>query len=247
MFSQSPFACRFEWGLKGVRDAAFRGDIIIIVDVLSFSSAVVTAAHYGAKIFPSFDYESAYLFAEQTGGTVALKRDEAYGGPSLSPLSYGPSDKGRHYILPSPNGSACASSLSGKGNTLLCGSLINAESAAEKAMEIKDERSITVIACGEQWTDVTASENSLRPCLEDYLGAGAILSFLHGSKSPEASVCNFSFLSVREKLEDLIWDCGSGRELRKKGYEEDVTYCSRLNLYNTVPVFVKDHFESSEQ
>lgn len=246
MFSQSSFTCRFEWGLKGVRDAALRGDIIIIVDVLSFSSAVVTAAHYGAKIFPSPDYESAYVFAEQAGGIVALKRDEAYGGPSLSPLSYGPADKGKNYILPSLNGSTCASFISGKGNTLFCGSLLNAEAVADKAMEIKGKRSITVIACGEQWNDVTGHENSLRPCLEDYLGSGAILSFLHGSKSPEASVCNFSFLSVREKLEDLIWDCGSGRELQQKGYDEDVKYCSRLNVYNTVPILVKDHFENSE-
>lgn len=51
-FDQSPYEIKLEWGQRGAREASGRGDIIIIVDVLSFSSTVVTALDYGAEIFP---------------------------------------------------------------------------------------------------------------------------------------------------------------------------------------------------
>ncbi|MFT9596793.1 hypothetical protein [Mesobacillus sp.] len=43
MFSQSLYECKVEWGRRGAREAAERGDIVIIVDVLSFSSTIVAA------------------------------------------------------------------------------------------------------------------------------------------------------------------------------------------------------------
>ncbi|WP_223589152.1 2-phosphosulfolactate phosphatase [Neobacillus bataviensis] len=36
--------------------------------------------------------------------------------------------------------------------------------------------------------------------------------------------------------------CGSGRELRGRGFEDDVIHCSRLNAYQTVPILNNDHF-----
>lgn len=46
-FDQSPYECRMEWGRRGAREAAERGDIVIIVDVLSFSSTVISAVSRG--------------------------------------------------------------------------------------------------------------------------------------------------------------------------------------------------------
>ncbi|HZG57243.1 hypothetical protein [Paenibacillus sp.] len=43
-FDQSPYGCRVEWGVRGAREAAVRGDIVIVVDVFSFSSTVTAAA-----------------------------------------------------------------------------------------------------------------------------------------------------------------------------------------------------------
>jgi 2-phosphosulfolactate phosphatase len=80
--------------------------------------------------------------------------------------------------------------------------------------------------------------------MEDYLGAGAILSYLEGEKSPEVEVCMGAFVQAEERLDVLIWDSGSGRELRKRGFAEDVEHCSGLNVYQSVPILKDNHFVS---
>jgi hypothetical protein len=68
----------------------------------------------------------------------------------------------------------------------------------------------------------------LRPAIEDYLGAGAILAQLSGSKSPEAEVCINAFRNSKQDPARLIWNSGSSRELRQRGFEHDVAHSSRL-------------------
>src|SRR5438874_13635586 len=43
---------RLDWGRAGVRRAAERRDIIVVVDVLRFTTTVVTALHHGVSIYP---------------------------------------------------------------------------------------------------------------------------------------------------------------------------------------------------
>ena len=44
--------CDLVWGYDGTRGAAVRDDVIIIVDTLSFSTAIVAGAESGAIIYP---------------------------------------------------------------------------------------------------------------------------------------------------------------------------------------------------
>jgi 2-phosphosulfolactate phosphatase len=241
MFDQSPYACRVEWGQRGAREAAARGDITIVVDILSFSSAVVSAVHHGAVIFPYPPplNEQAEAYAAEVGAELLLGRAEAakLGRPSLSPVSFGPHHEGKKYVMCSLNGAVC-SWTAAKVPALLIGSLLNASAVAEVANRLQAERgaTITVVPCGETWGDVREGENRLRPAIEDYLGAGAILSRLNGSKSPEAEVCIGAFRHAEPRLRELLWDCGSGRELRESGFEEDVAHASRVDAYPTVPM-----------
>ncbi|MCK9910495.1 2-phosphosulfolactate phosphatase, partial [Microbacteriaceae bacterium K1510] len=110
--------------------------------------------------------------------------------PSLSPVSFGADHRGKKFVLCSLNGAACTW-LASKVPALLVGSLLNASAAANLANQLQSETgaAITVIPCGEHWPAGKEDENSLRPAIEDYLGAGAILSKLAGSKSPEARFC----------------------------------------------------------
>lgn len=248
MFNQSSYDCRFDWGMTGTKNAAERGDITIIVDVLSFSSTAVTAVNYGAYIFPYASYGYGEFFAKQVGAEMCLNREDARkcGGHSLSPLTFSGKDKGKSYVLYSLNGATC-SRFAHKVAFLLIGCLLNASAVAREANSIhhRTGKAVTVIACGEQWQGPIEETNSLRPCIEDYLGAGAILAHLDGSKSPEVKVAVSAFNGVKTKTDELIWDSISGRELREQGFDEDVRFCSALDIYDSVPRLVEEHFENA--
>ncbi|MFP7299227.1 2-phosphosulfolactate phosphatase [Neobacillus niacini] len=245
MFDQSPYTCRVEWGRRGAREAAERGDIIIIVDVLSFSSTVVSALHYDAVIYPYPPNLDGKEYAKNINAEFILGRSEAAkaGKPTLSPVSFNEKHRNKKFVLTSLNGAFCTW-IASKVPALLIGSLLNAASVAEVCNQLRLQKnaSITVIPCGELWSDGKEEEDTLRPAIEDYLGAGAILSYLEGEKSPEAEVCIGAFQQAKPKLTQFIWDCGSGRELREKGFEADVGHCSLLNAYQTVPILKDNHF-----
>lgn len=146
-------------------------------------------------------------------------------------------------MLCSLNGAACTW-IASKVPALLIGCLLNATAVAEQAdnLRIKLGSSITVIPCGEKWPGGLENEDQMRPGIEDYLGAGMILSHLSGSKSPEAEVCIGAYESSKSKLADLIRDCASGRELRERGYEQDVIHCSQRDVTTMVPVLKENRF-----
>lgn len=245
LFSQSSYECKVEWGRRGAREAAERGDIVIIVDVLSFSSTVVSALKYEALIYPYPPHLDGKEYASSLGAEYILGRAESskIGKPTLSPVTFNPEHANKKYVLSSMNGSFCTW-IASKIPALLIGCLLNAASVAHAANQLKSETkaNITVVPCGEQWESVRENEDSLRPSMEDYLGAGAILANLQGSQSPEAIICAGAFKSVKQRVDTLMWESGSGRELRNRGYGDDVKHCTRLNVYETVPILHSNHF-----
>lgn len=246
IYGQAGFGCRFEWGLRGARAAAERGDILIIVDVLSFTSAVTAAVEHGADIFPYPMHDGAEAFARQVGAELRTAESVPAGSRTLSPLLYGPSDAGKRYVVRSPNGATCARHARA-APALLAGCLRNAAAVAEAANRLRadTDAAVTVIASGEKWKNVREGENTLRPCIEDYLGAGAILASLDGDRSPEAELCAAAFRAVEGRVDALVWDSASGRELRAWQFEEDVRFCARLNVSTAVPRLAGDHFTTA--
>ncbi|MFP7442885.1 2-phosphosulfolactate phosphatase [Bacillus infantis] len=248
LFDQSPYQCRVEWGKRGAREAAARGDIVIIVDVLSFSSAVVSAAAFGAEIYPYPPHLDGQKYAESLGADYIFGRAEAakLGKPTLSPVSFSEEHAGKKYVLISQNGAYCTW-IGAKATAVLAGSLLNASAAAAAANILQKQlgAGITIIPCGEKWADAGEHEDALRPAVEDYLGAGAILSYLDGEKSPEAAVCEGASQAAQPKLAEYLWECGSGRELRARGFEQDVVHCSRLDRMDAVPILKENRFVPS--
>jgi 2-phosphosulfolactate phosphatase len=135
-----------------------------------------------------------------------------------------------------PNGATC--SRYGRAvPRLFVGALVNAGAvgAAVSRLLTTTELAVTVLACGERWLEAS-EDGPLRFAVEDELGAGAILSHLDGPMSPEARLARGAYLAARGDLQDLLWECGSGRELRHKGLGADVRHAARLDLYEAVPV-----------
>jgi len=243
IFNQAPFQCRMDWGERGVIEASNRGDIIIVVDVLSFSSAITNAVHQGAIVYPFPKTGDIQEFGKLVNAKVCLGRIESQeaGVPSLSAPSFNKSHKGEKFVLSSRNGATCVMA-SKKDSNILIGCLLNVSSVASVANKIQKEKNlnITVVACGERWNSINGEVRELRPCVEDYLGAGAILKLLEGTKSPEARVCICAFENSRQNLAGLITDSSSGRELAAKGFLGDVTFSLQNDLFKEIPILTKD-------
>ena len=72
VFDQSEYNIRCEWGEKGVSLLAPISDVIIIVDVLSFTTSVEIATNQGALVYPyRWKDESAHEFAGSVAAEVA--------------------------------------------------------------------------------------------------------------------------------------------------------------------------------
>jgi 2-phosphosulfolactate phosphatase len=226
-YDQTECAVRFEWGEHGVTTLAPQSDVVVIVDVLSFSTCVDIATGNGAVILPyRWQDESAAAFAASQRALLAGARWSSTGGYSLSPASLVTILPGTRLVLPSPNGATLT--LLAERTTVLAGCLRNATAVAAMAEHLG--RAITVIAAGERWGD-----GSLRPAVEDLLGAGAIINALSGTRSPEAAAAAAAFCAVQAHLADTLRRCTSGKELIIRGFAMDVDLAGRLDCSTAVP------------
>lgn len=228
IFNQSEFDLRCEWGHQGVIQLAPISDVVIIVDILSFSTAVEIATNKGAIIFPYQWKDSSDLdYAKSIKAELATNRTSTT-GYSLSPQSLTQISTGTKLVLPSLNGSSLTLLT---GNTLtLAGCLRNCEAVARFAQKYGSK--IAVIPAGEKWEN-----GSLRFALEGLVGAGAILSYLSESLSPEAEAAVAVFNSFKNDLLSTLKKCSSGKELIARGFESDVELAAVMNISDCVPVF----------
>jgi 2-phosphosulfolactate phosphatase len=216
--------------------AAERGDILVVVDILRFSTAAVTAVHHGVALYPCTWNEDIHAFAQRVNAIAGGHRAGEDGRYTLSPLSYLQVEPGVRITLASPNGATCAR-YARSVPALFLGALVNAQAVAAAVSRLLDTTNlnVTVLACGERW-QTPSEDGDLRFAIEDYLGAGAIFSYLPQTKSPEALLCATAFQQTIPLLAEMLLECGSGRELQARGQADDVRHAANLNLYDTVPV-----------
>lgn len=235
-FNQSTYEVRCEWGERGARALAPLSDVIVIVDVLSFSTAVDVAVSRGAVVYP-FAGEGAAEFAAARGALLASP-GRAPGGYSLSPASLMALPAGAKLVLPSLNGATLtlAAREAAPSAVVFAGCLRNVTAVAAAARRFG--RRIAVIAAGERWP----ADRSLRPALEDWLGAGAIIARLPGSRSPEAEMAAAAFEMARADLPRFVRDTGSGRELIGRGFADDVVMATQEEASGAAPRLTKDAY-----
>jgi 2-phosphosulfolactate phosphatase len=225
-YDQSQYDVRCEWGEKGVRALSPGSDVVIIVDIFSFSTTVDIALSRGAVVFPFqrlAGVEPEKFAREKNADLVGNIPGAKY---PFRPQGMFDIPKNARLALPSANG-ATISLLAG-GVPTLTGCFRNRRAVAEHAQKMG--KKIAIIPCGERWED-----NSLRPGLEDWLAAGAIISALPGTRSPEAAAAAATFEAMHGDLENVLKGTASGRELQEKRNCNDAEIGAQIDCSDCVP------------
>ncbi|MFD5871689.1 2-phosphosulfolactate phosphatase [Streptomyces sp. NPDC060322] len=246
-FLQTGSGARFDWGPVGAQRLAADVGCLVIIDVLSFTTSVTVAVESGTRVFPhAWRDESASRFAEKMGARLAVGRRAATSERpwSLSPAALRSAPYTPRLVLPSPNGSSIAAAAGGA--TVIAGCLRNASAVGRWLVRHGYgtlDRPVAVIASGERWPD-----GSLRPALEDLLGAGAVLAALRkhggGALSPEAAAAADCFEAVPGVM-GAVAGSASGRELRDGGFAGDVDIATELDVSDIVPILTDGAFTAA--
>lgn len=221
-----------EWGLDGLLSRLDQTDVYVIVDVLSFSTCVDVAVEQGAHILPSREGPEAWELARESGAELATRRGRK-GRYTLSPVSFYEIPAGTTVVLPSANGASLCLETAEIPTFTAC--LRNSTAVAGAAVQIG--KRITVVAAGERWPN-----GSLRPALEDWIGAGAVVARMAARRTPEASAAEAAFSHVRGRLVSTLMATPTGHELVYRGFEMDVHCAAELDATRRAPILVENVF-----
>jgi 2-phosphosulfolactate phosphatase len=236
-FAQDQYQVRLDWGIEGAAAIADDADVIVVVDVLSFTTSVEIAVALGADVLPCDPADASGLSA-RTGAPIAARRGA---GMSLAPASISAASlpPGGRVVLPSPNGSRISAALAEHPAIVVAASLRNRAAVAEWVRARQGERgervTVAIIAAGERRPD-----GSTRFAVEDLLGAGAVVDALAAAGidhcSPEAAAASAAFTGLRNAIRHVVGASATGRELADAGHGADIDLATEVDISSIVPV-----------
>ncbi|MEQ8841754.1 MAG: 2-phosphosulfolactate phosphatase [Acidimicrobiales bacterium] len=231
--SPDEYRVRFDWGPMGLRAISPHVDVVIVVDVLSFTTCVDVALGRGVEVFPyKMNDGTAEDYAASIGAELAGGRGSE-ASFSLSPTSLAEAPAGLRLVLPSPNGSALAFGAVDAGAGEVVAACIRNGAAVGSAFADED-LTVGVVAAGERWH---GSTGPMRVAVEDLLGAGAVLSmFDRLDLSPEARAAAAAWHDAENDIVERLHRSVSGRELCEQGWADDVTLAAQSHVSDLVPV-----------
>ncbi len=186
----TPISTDLSWGIAGARALAADCDVVVLVDVLSFTTSVSVAVSGGATVRARGTDEGATIAAE-------------FAGPFL-----------------------------------IAASLRNATAVA-KWLHERGGR-VGVVAAGER-----DDAGGWRPAYEDAVGAGAVLSQLGASSSPQVAAAISAFREAEPQLRERLLSCRSGAVLVAAGQDADVVAAAELDADNAVPLWQNGAFTAA--
>jgi 2-phosphosulfolactate phosphatase len=247
VYEQDGYAVRLEWGPEGVHALAPNCAVVIIIDVLVFTTSVDVALGRGGRVMPlRWRDEKEDERARRAGAVLTrsgLKRteegfvdDQDVNIWTLRPSSLVELPAGTLLGVASANGATLCVRAAESGATVLAGCLRNASAVAAAARTIAGDRPIGIVPAGERWHH---QDWSLRPSLEEYLGAGAIANALAmPGSSPEVELAAMAFRAARDRLAELLAGCVSGLELAHADVPTDVELAGELDGSKVVPIMI---------
>jgi 2-phosphosulfolactate phosphatase len=241
--SQSGAGVRFDWGPAAAEVIARGPGAVVVIDVLSFTTAVSVATGRGTAVIPyPLAGEGAAELATRLEADLAVpRRQRSPDHPwTLSPLTLMSAPGTPRLVLPSPNGSAIAALVARRqsgeradagtrGQAVLAGCLRNVTATVGWLLVRgygNDGPPVWLVGSGERWPD-----GSLRPALEDQLGAGAIADAFARegcSLSVEAQAAAATYRAAAD-LAAAIEGSSSGRELGAMGFPDEPGFAAMLD------------------
>ncbi|WP_431905933.1 2-phosphosulfolactate phosphatase [Micromonospora carbonacea] len=245
--AQPGSGARFDWGLAGAAELGRVCAVLVVVDVLSFTTAVEVAVARGMRVHPFPWGEQAAEYARRVGAVAAVGRRQATPEQpwSLSPAALRTAPAVADLVLPSPNGSAISAAASATGLPVVAACLRNARAVGRWLTDQgygSIDAPVGVVASGERWPD-----GSLRPCVEDQLGAACVLDALSGvpgGLSVEAAMA-LAALAATPDVPAAVRGCVSGRELVEGGFGGDVEVAVQVGVSGVVPVLRRGVFSAA--
>lgn len=203
-------------------------DISIMVDVLRASTTITLGLNNFNEIIPCFSPEQAFKLKNKYGGIIAGER----GGAKVEGFDMGNSPteirnfKGntKTLILTTSNGVRI---LEAMNSNVLIGCLANANSVAQKSLEL-----------AETHIDVVMAGINRDFAIEDYLAGGVIIhqisKLYDGCEISEYAKSAVLASRDYKQFKKAFQESSSGKILTGLGYEKDIDLCLKMNTSNNV-------------
>ena len=223
-------------GIPGAREAAARGDVVVVIDALRASVTITSALVVGAvKVIPVLTIAEARAYLDRDGYLVAGER----GGVQLESFHFGNSPtelwrqaaevKGKTLVLTTSSGTRCVEAAQEGGTAaVLAGALPNATALAQAAFDLAGERGrdIALIAAGVNDQATVEDLFAARLIARRVAAMGAVLAEGEGGDHPAES-----------EAAKVLKNSPSGQKLRGLGYGEDVAFCAQIDVLDAVPIY----------
>ncbi len=211
---------------------------VIVIDVLRATSVIIHAMSQEAlEIIPVISIEDAFKISKAfppgfilLGGESESKKIPGF-DLGNSPREYiAERVKGKKLILKTTNGTK-AFHLVSSGKEVLVASFFNIGAVARRCLE--QGRDLLIFPSGDEGNF----------SLEDTICGGMLIELItreekkHVSLSDAAECARILYKKFEDHLLDAFHLSHHGKELIERGYEEDLAYCSRINVIPLVPFF----------
>jgi len=212
-------------------------DISIIIDVLRASSVIVTALSNNTPyIIPSLSVEEAFSHKKQFPDALLAGERNAIiiEGFDLgnSPRIFEEDKPFEPLILTTTNGTK-ALARSKNSNEIIIASFLNVDEVA-KRVDSKGYSSIHIACAG----------TNGKLSMDDYLMAGAIISRLDHTNydidDAGLAACQL-YETAKDDLHKILSHTFHYKILQNKGFQADLDFCLRENIYPLIPEVVNKH------
>ncbi len=211
--------------------------IVVVVDILRASSAIVTAFLNGAeRIIPVATLEEARSFKEK-GYMVAAERDgivRDFADFGNSPYNFTPDRVRDNHIVYSTTNGTQAIQMASSGYQVLVGAFLNISAIASHLKQM--ERDVIILCAG--W--------KCKFNLEDTLFAGALSEKLITGSRFE-TICDSTLAALdlwnmaQPELINYIDKAAQRHRLKNNKLDDVIEYCHKSDITSIIPVLENDY------